>query len=67
MLIDDREESEKVKFKNKTTNHRQQEIMLLMNKLIKKVKPSYTEEIEEKEEITENNKISVKNDESHYL
>jgi hypothetical protein len=36
-------------------------------KLIKKVKPSYTEEIEEKEEITENNKISVKNDESHYL
>ena len=60
MLIDDREECAKVKFKNKTTNHRQQEI-------IKKVKPSYTEEIEEKEEITENNKISVKNDESHYL
>ena len=67
MLIDVREENAKVKFKNITTNHRQQEIMLLMNKLIKKVKPSYTEEIEEKEEITEDNKISVKNDESHYL
>ena len=35
--------------------------------IIKKVKPSYTEEIEEKEEITEHNKKSVKNDESHYL
>ena len=67
MLIDVREESAKVKFKNITTNHRQQEIMLLMNKLIKKVKPSYTEEIEEKEEITEDNKISLKNDENHYL
>ena len=66
MLIDVREESAKVKFKNITTNHRQQEIMLLMNKLIKKVKPSYTEEIEEKVETTEDNKISV-NDESHYL
>ncbi len=41
--------------------------MLLMKKLIKKVKPSYTEEIEEIEEITEDNKISLKNDESHYL
>ena len=60
MLIDVREESAKVKFKNITTNHRQQVIMLLMKKLIKKVKPSYTEEIEEKEEITEDNKISVK-------
>jgi len=67
LLIDVREESAKVKFKNITTNHRQQEIMLLMNKLIKKVKPSYTEEIEEKEEITEDNKISLKNDENHYL
>jgi hypothetical protein len=35
--------------------------------IIKKVKSSYTEEIEEKEEITEDNKISVKNDEIHYL
>ncbi len=34
--------------------------------IIKKVKPSYTEEIEEKVETTEDNKISV-NDESHYL
>ena len=67
MLIDVREESAKVKFKNITTNHKQQVIMLLMKKLIKKVKPSYTEEIEEKEEITEDNKISVKNDEIHYL
>ncbi len=67
MLIDDREESAKVKFKNITTNHRQQEIMLLMNKLIKKVKPSYTEEIEEKEEITEDNKISLKNDKNYYF
>ena len=67
MLIDVREESAKVKFKNITTNHRQQEIMLLMNKLIKKVKPSYTEEIEERVEITEDNKISLKNDENHYL
>jgi len=59
LLIDVREESAKVKFKNITTNHRQQEIMLLMKKLIKKVKPSYTEEIEEKEEITEDNKIEI--------
>ena len=35
--------------------------------IIKKVRPSYTEEIEEKEEITEDNKISLKNDVSHYL
>ncbi len=64
LLIDGREESAKVKFKNKTTNHREQEIMLLMKKLHI---TSYTEEIEEKEEITEDNKISVKNDENHYL
>jgi hypothetical protein len=59
LLIGDREESAKVIFKNKTTNHRQHEI-------IKKVK-SYTEEIEEKEEITEDNKILVKNDEIYTL